>query len=233
MARKKSGKESLTIVDIYRLQGRVGRSPIERLEWVVDFAQRDLQDLTPGDWLNLSQELWAFSVTRVLWDGPYPFPLNNASLFYASIYFGRIKPTLPTRAKAKGYQKDMRDVLDRLDRTNKASYGPIKKTLQATLYQRRAETNAYIRVFYALFGAARDLREGQNLIERFFDLLAEARGFLDRCADEKCGRWFVSGRFEQKFCSNKCQNRVKSRRTMAAKRKAAKAKKKRSARRKK
>lgn len=51
---------------------RVGDSVDARLNWVLTFLQRDLDTLSPGDWLNLCDEIWMYgSPLPPGWSGYY------------------------------------------------------------------------------------------------------------------------------------------------------------------
>lgn len=72
----KAMKEEARYVE-HRLGGaltRVGNTPMERLQWLLDFMRRDLDGLGKGDLLNLHDDFHAFtfrSGVRTSWGDPY------------------------------------------------------------------------------------------------------------------------------------------------------------------
>src|SRR5215469_14457179 len=72
--------ETAPAEQIVQVQPRVGRTLRNRLQWALDFARRDLDQLTVGDWANLQREFVAFRDAFIPPDA-FSDPIVRAEVF--------------------------------------------------------------------------------------------------------------------------------------------------------
>jgi predicted RNA-binding Zn ribbon-like protein len=226
-------REQVNADQITQIEARVGFTPAARLQWALNFGQRDLNTLTEGDWTNLRRELVAFDVRSIpfdqartrrfvqnmkSWANPETFPLTPVEL--------------PSRDEVHKVQKEFLRIIDSLIKTGQAEVGPITSDLHV-LRDTKRQRGWCVQVRRVDFGTSRQgfpmllnvtERLGQSVLAH---LLGAFALLVRECPEPKCHRWFVAGRRNQQYCSTRCQTRASTR----AYRKALAQKKRRSTRR--
>ncbi len=195
---KAAGTTKVPAAALAEAMRRVGRDSKDRLQWVLGFAQRDLGNLTPGDWENLRLELPAFATSPVVWEH------LRATLDRIPSAQKSLVPAL-TEKEITQLQGEVRGLLDRLYKHGTARIGPLSVTYQVS---RQEGTPAFTMpgVIPAFPG---DFRS--RVLQTMAELLLGYGGLLKLCPEAKCRRWFVAGRPNQKHCSLRCQSRAKTR----------------------
>ena len=196
--RKAAGTKEVPAAAMAEAMRRVGRGHKERLQWLLDFAQRELGHLTPGDWQNLRLELPAFATSPVAWERLWA-TLDRISLPQTSVV-----PAL-TEAEITDLQGEVRGLLDRLYRHGTSSVGPLSVTYRLSR-QKGAPAFTIPGVLPASPG---DFRS--RVLQTLAEILLGYGDLLQVCPEAKCGRWFVAGRPKQVYCSLLCQSRAKTR----------------------
>ena len=121
-------RTTIPFVQYEEIQRRVGRDPDERLQWALEFAQRDLGRLTPGDWDNLRWELHALATTVVWWDTlPKYHREKLRQAFGRHKLPGTITTSPPSREAVQGTQKRFLRILEQFK--EKATPKPEKSPL--------------------------------------------------------------------------------------------------------
>ncbi len=196
--RKAAGTKEVPAAAMAEAMRRVGRGHKERLQWLLDFAQRELGHLTPGDWQNLRLELPAFATSPVAWER------LRATLDRISLPQTSVVPAL-TEAEITDLQGEVRGLLDRLYRHGRTEIGPLSLSYRIS---GREDASAFT-IPGVLPGSPGDFRS--RVLQTLAELLVGYGDLLQVCPEEKCGRWFVAGRPKQVYCSLLCQSRAKTR----------------------
>lgn len=254
-----SGTKKIRFAQHETIQLRVGKNPAERLRWGLTFAQRDLDALTNGEWVDLRLELNSFATFLVWWDR---IPVYQREKIHQQ--YGHSLHVMPftrpiTEEEARKTQARFRGVLEELRQTNRTTIGPM--TVKYSVALRKTPPQKFLeRVFNLPDRPARDLKanivrslsallqqampgfgtpimqvhggfENQALV-KFAELLAGHSAMVRTCPREGCSRWFVARRLNQDYCSKACQTLVTTWRHRKKKREAAKASAKKKASRK-
>ena len=201
---------------------RVGVRPLERLAWVVDFAQRPI--LTPGDRLNAEVELtcfmWAAHLTQENLPGQVSAMLQDD---IPSMVYRDAEITLA--------QQRFTDVLKAAAGRGKI-YLPLKHvkaeftqenglTYEMNIPERTAkEAKMEVLIFKLLRLLGEPVRTNRTKAkggERFMPL----RLYVGVClkAEDGCGKLFAKTRTDQQYCSRRCASRAQVRRFRAKSRK--------------
>jgi CGNR zinc finger len=212
--------DKATVSEIAQVQPRVGKGPLERLRWALEFAQKDLATLTVGDWLNLQREFVAFGATRSSLPEPkdaalkgarpgdgrgqerkWPRGLGNWRLFDFVLGpdDGRDKVFLPTKEKLEAVQGVWRKVIKPFLSADAVGWiGPLSFTLNVARADEEGRTRTSV---------IRDIGSDPDSLVPLGILLAGYAHRLGTCQAQGCGRWFVGDRKNQRFCSRACLNR--------------------------
>lgn len=175
---------------------RIGKTASARLRWAVDFAQRDLTDLTSGEWTDLQSALKTF----IAFPFP-PFSDRQPARFIYSKGSSRL-----TQDEVKEVQQTYRDFITRLATKRKATTPALKIRLGAYVIPDFHHPNRMMvgvthnsedRVTDAMYG--------------LFWLLAAYGLLLRQCPERTCRRVFVATRKNQSYCSTRCLSRYKTR----------------------
>ncbi len=193
----KAGTTKVPAAALAEAMRRVGRDSKDRLQWVLGFAQRDLGNLTPGDWENLRLELPAFATSPVVWEH------LRATLDRIPLVQNSLVPAL-TETEITQLQGEVRGLLDRLYKHGTARIGPLSVTYQVS----RQEGTPAFTMPGVLPASPGDFRS--RVLQTMAELLLGYGDHLKVC-EAKCGRWFVAGRPNQVYCSLRCQSRAKTR----------------------
>ena len=174
---------------------RVGKTGPERLRWAVEFAQRDLNGLMPGEWTDLLSGLRAFIA--------FPFPIGEEQP--PRFMYVKGKASL-TKDEAKEVQRAYQRFIAELVNKRKASTEELRVTVSAFIVPHPYHLD---RTLLGVTHYAKDL-----VSEAMWSLLGllAAHGLLLReCPEMTCRRVFVAARRNQSYCSTLCLSRRKTR----------------------
>lgn len=168
-----------------RIEAENGR----RVGWAVRFAQKDLRNMTAGDWYNLRLDLAAFIL---------PFQGTKEDV------------TLLSRHEVRQLHQRFRAVLSELIRVGRVKIGGyrsielVREQTGATTMLVKASSSASPTQPYILYLSIL-LFERQHLVKACpAPALRDTRG-------ESCGQWFLARRPNQVYCSRRCQTRESTR----------------------
>lgn len=189
--RQKQFLEELT-----RAHDRIGFTVKGALEWLLLFSQRDLSDLSSGDWSNLQYEMLAF--------GRYGAPVKKRGVWTRQGLLSPLSlvftPTaLPTMKRVRVFQGLVHKAVEGI--LSKCSLVFEPKALQLVLYPSRDPKPTWDMV------SASEVSEAA-LEYALVHLLAQGADRLRRCP--RCQKLFLADRVSQEFCSRKCQTQVAS-----------------------
>jgi len=159
-----------------------------KMQWYVAFANRDLTRLTPGDLLNLQEEIRA-----IAWQA---FRSNRTN-----------EP--PTLSQIVQLKEAVHRVLYDLLRTTEATYGPVAVTLRVTNWEDFDDEGKWstttVRPIGGFEVTGRESKLYQDeLMAHMFSLLWRWGLWLKQCP--KCWTIFLQFRRHAKYCSRKCQS---------------------------
>lgn len=221
---------------IEKIQLKVGREPSERLQWVLNFAQKDLGELTTGEWEDLRWEMAAFSYTLIWWDRlpKYQQKLLRES-FGGHTFNAKVTIDIPSPKEITAIHKGFNHILSELRKDGHAEIGPIEMVMGAfwnkggskgrntdAAARRKSITdlfNMYLPPFYD--DPFRKRKDPPTVFTggffdqarvRLIELIQGHPGMLHVCKDKSCARWFVAARVNREYCSKKCQTRARSQR---------------------
>ena len=199
--------------ELWKVRPRIGLDPLDTLRWALEFAQRDLEELTPGDWENLRLELTVFATMQLSkWRGQKPKAMRGPGgydIFMKVRAPSREPPMIEvaTDQEIRDTQADFRRIFSRLYDKGWVSIGPVEIEYLAT--RRKIRGNLPRELVARMFALVKGIRFGalRYLAEHlmFFGELLEV------CHDTTCGRWFVQSRKNQVYCSPQCQTRANTR----------------------
>jgi hypothetical protein len=183
---------------------RLGQTPIRILQWLVNFANKELEDLNLIDLQKREYEVAHFSIFGLhpRQDvSPFDLLTDDRSESGWSQHIGR-GLTLPNKADLLELQKEVRQFLDQLidQQHTTIRLQDLRLNIQAV----RFESQGFLDVSCSRIQDAFFYHEVP-----LFTLYA---GRLRRCAESDCKNRFLSMRRQQKFCSTTCQSRVATRR---------------------
>jgi len=168
--------------------------------WLIDFLQRDLDTLTPSEWMVVAYEVASFGEEA----SPHLYSMPTASLSGWSVQaipHETVHYTLPSRKEAIGLQRTIRQHLEQLWEHGVAPVTFSDLTLIIT-----APGLLTARHGSLLIGTKPKTREFEY---RVAVLLAQYAGRIRLC--KECHRIFLAIRCDQLFCTTRCQMRVASR----------------------
>jgi hypothetical protein len=184
------GEEELLALD--RLMG-----PSRALEWLLEFAQQNLNNLSPGQWTDLSAELAVFSKYG-------PVATTPPSI---AGWLGSRSMISPSRKEATAWQHLILAALNSLLDKGFAKFPPAQITGYIVYLKAKDKVSSYVRA---------KGREQSFVYHAFRSLEGEVRR-IKRC--EVCQRIYLADRKTQIFCSIKCQGRATQRRFVARRQK--------------
>lgn len=198
-------KELLTHLE--KIQRRVGLTGRDRLQWAVAFAQRDLDALTPGEWMDLLMELRVFLAS--------PYPQDFAGIDAALRQLRPRPPRLPltvifkpriTEEDAKEIQTAFRDILQQLI-TSQWGIIEMPPLSIGIYYTHHPERPSRTRVL--LEASTPDVTVKARYVLTY--LLGAHGELLRQCPEPACRRIFVASRPNQSYCSSRCLSRAGTR----------------------
>ena len=168
--------------------------------WLIDFVQRDLDALTPTEWMVVAYEVASFG--EEAHPDKYAMPTAAASGWSVqAIPNETVHYTLPSRKEAIQLQRTIRDQLQHLWEHGVAPITFSDLTLMVT-----APGLLSARYGSLLVSTRPKTKEFEY---RVAVLLAEYAGRVRPC--QECRRIFLAARRDQLFCTPRCQMRVASR----------------------
>ena len=197
----------LLMAEVEKVQGRVGRTPQARLQWVLDFTQRDLDALiTRGDWVNLQLEFAAFSTYLILHDQVRDRRVREDRWSQGQHDWGRTRAELPSASELREAQVGFRGIVERLDEKGSVTVGPISTSYNIVRLDRTEIPPTRRSSFHEWFTSG-----GVAGLIPFLHLLGAFAHLVERCPEPRCQRWFVAGRTNQRYCGPRCQSRATTR----------------------
>lgn len=173
--------------------------------WLLDFIQRDLDALTPSEWMVIAYEVAAFgeeanpgtdAIPTAAASGWSVQAIPHETLFY----------TLPSRKEAMHLQTLIRGHLEHLWEHGVApvtfSDLTLVVTMPGALHERRG----------SLLVATKP--KTKEFEYRVAVLMAQYSGRIRQC--QECHRIFLAIRSDQLFCTTRCQMRVATRKYRSA-----------------
>ena len=192
------------ITEENKLAKRVCGSRRQAMEWLLRFAQADLQGLSKGQLIDLRAELTLF-----LLNGP-PAPSRGSFSFHVvhakAASAGERTEAQKESAEGLGPLQDtVKALLNDFLRNGYAALPPIENATyhvvlsdpQRPVKFRRAQVQLWAQNFRDIF------------TYHLADLLGEHSGRIREC--QECKRVFLALREKQELCSRRCLNRVNQR----------------------
>ena len=181
--------QKATLEEIEAASQRIEAENGRRVGWVLRFAQKDLRNMTAGDWYNLRLDLAAFIL---------PFQKTKEDV------------TLPSRHEVRQIHQRFRAVLSELIRVGRVKIGGYR-----SIELVREQTGATTMLVHASSSAS----PTQPYILYLSILLFERQHLVKACPapaprgarGESCGQWFLARRPNQVYCSRRCQTRASTR----------------------
>lgn len=186
---------------------RVVNTPDGEIGWLLRFIQTDLDELSPSEWMVVAYELASFVDHVAFKHGGIVATENGWSL--QVVPGEKFSYTLPSREEAIRLQATVLKQLDGLWNTATAVFSFSHLTLVVT--QSGTFHERYATVVVATKQKAKEFEY------RFAHMLAAYAGRIHRCRE--CRRIYLASRYDQQFCTPRCQMRVASRKWRMARRK--------------
>ncbi len=202
------------------IECRVGTTSVDRLRWALNFALRDLDALTPGDWINLRLELAAFTIPHLTQaiEGEETLrrvfrflrergqvPKDGRKKQYRGIREGRTSwqkqlCQVPTEKDVRKLQAKFRQAVEGLFTKSRVSIGSLPVTLTVLTLDRRERITLL---------TPETERLSSRALHTFAHLLGTWGALIELCPE--CNRFFVANRKNQVYCCPRCQSRVTTR----------------------
>jgi hypothetical protein len=186
--------------EMKKARERITTTPNGEIGWLVQFIQRDLDILTPSEWMVLAYEVASFAEA----DGPdrHALPTASASGWTVQAIPGEtLEYTLPSRKEATQLQGTIRGHLEHLWEHSVAPVTFSDLTLIVTM-----PGALHARHGSLLVATTPKTKEFEY---RVAVSLAYHAGRIRPC--QECQRIFLAARRDQLFCDPRCQMRVASR----------------------
>ena len=229
--------EQVHMDEIEKFQSRVGITFEKRLQWALDFAQRDLNNLSRGDWDNLRMEMGAFAmhvptqgvegeqtVRRLVQKIPKREVSEEISKArqraQEDIRKGRIhRPRqpygsqtfgmVPTEQEIRQAQVELRRIVEHLVSRGTAQIGPVHVSYTVSRRDKTQISPPGPRVaVLSIFPEDRgDFSKGILPVLAYY--MGAYGAIIEVCPE--CKRFFLTGRTNQTYCGTQCQWRVNQR----------------------
>jgi hypothetical protein len=186
--------------EMTKARERITTTANGEIGWLVQFIQRDLDILTPSEWMVLAYEVASF--TEVDFSQKHVFPIVSSCGWSVQALPGETHQyTLPSRKEAVHLQGTIRGYLEALWTNAVAPIAFSDLTVIVTLPG--AFHDRYGIVLVATKPKTKEFEY------RVAVLLAHHAGRIRPC--QECQRIFLAARRDQLFCDPRCQMRVASR----------------------
>lgn len=189
---------------------RLGRTPNERMTWLLGLVQHNLDKLSSGDWLNLQHEIVVF----VWLGGPaLESPADTIAELETDI------PSLPSSSVIADLQAIALRHLNELLENGRTKFTPhnlslmVRKVGPIGSRMRKFLSHKVERKFYPSDECFLTYETSSSLTAFEYalaQLLASTGAYLRRC--DECCKLFLADRRNKKFCSTTCLSRVTTRR---------------------
>ena len=194
--------------EMNKARERFTTTPNGEIGWLVQFIQRDLDTLTPSEWMVLAYEVASFAEA----DGPdrHAMPIASASGWAVQALPGETREyTLPSRKEAMQLQVTIRGHLEQLWQHAVAPVTFSDLTLIVTMPGALHAGHGSLLVMTT--------PKTKEFEYRVAVSLAYHAGRIRPC--QECQRIFLAARRDQLFCDPHCQMRVASRKWREASKK--------------
>ena len=186
--------------ELNKARERIATTPNGEIGWLVQFIQRDLDALTPSEWMVFAYEVASFAEA----DGPdrHALPTASASGWTVQAIPGEtLEYTLPSRKEAMQLQRTIRGYLEHLWEYSVAPITFSDLTLIVTMPG----------AFHPRHGSllVSTTPKTKEFEYRVAVSVAYHAGRIRPC--QECQRIFLAARRDQLFCDPRCQMRVASR----------------------
>jgi len=180
---------------------RVGDSMEARLNWVLSFLQRDVDTLSPGDWLNLCDEIRMYGS---------PLPPGGAGYYVLDVSKGhtvkeRQRYSLLPRAQVREVQAHLLRLVQDLLGGHTVTTVPLSIRLSAVRHPNRSSIDGTWTgdpLHLLLFRLLMDLQAAEVVRLRTCERGQSAEDHA--LGVSVCGRWFYARDLRQQFCSQEC-----------------------------
>lgn len=180
---------------------RIGDSPEARVRWLLTFLQKDLDSLSRGDWLNLSDEIRMYG-------SPFPAPGTGVHYHTIDLHAGRM--TISPQSLIRTAQAKLLSMLTKLLSGEAVTTPGIKIRLSNVVIPNRSRCES------AWLGDPLDLLT----VRTFLDLQEVEIDRVRHCelgtrAGDKeaglpvCGRLFYAEDRRQRLCSPDCSQKAR------------------------
>ena len=188
--------------EIQKASNRIGLSAEKVTEWLLNFAQIDLEGLSEGQWLDLRAELEVFFAC-----GPPKSDHDMADRHYYTHpnKEGTWSPILQRKGTVPEVQKIIKKALKDLVESGVAIFEPL--TVIPCISRDRPLSLESESNIYRLPPPSESPKD--RFLSYAIDLLETVKNRIHPCFE--CKRFFLGYRFQQHFCSTACQNRVNQR----------------------
>jgi hypothetical protein len=179
------------------------KTAAERLQFVIRFAQMDLESLRAGDWLNLREDCMAFLGIEVQ-GGMIGIQLPRDSGGIIGLPLNSPFPTELSVEDFKGLQSDTRRILDEWvgpDKGEQGTYEGIVIQARHTVTRTRRDVGSPWISWLQVVGATRDI----FCLVLFHLLRQESMDAVRRCSECRTIFYRVG---KQQYCSRTCSNRA-------------------------
>lgn len=178
---------------------RIGRTPRERLAWVVSLAEKAPKDFLPGDWENLRLELAVFCSY-----GPSGF-------YEAGLAARGGEIVRPSVEEAKQLHTMLGEMILLAIQRKRIPLGSVTRE-PVVSWDNRGKRFLWAEVPYRKGWSLRAKEVLAALLVDFGHLVKECPAPAPRGQEgEACGTWFVAGRPNQDYCTPQCRSRATTR----------------------
>jgi hypothetical protein len=198
-ADKEAAKQVLTA----RMQAdlRIGESLEARMNWLLTFVQRDLDRLSPGDWLDLCHEIRMYGS---------PLPASGSGLYSFQVPYGntpqkRDRHSLLPRKGVRNVQHQLLHLMQDLLGGQMVVTVPLSIRLTMLLHPRRSSVDSAWTghpFHLLLFRLTRDLLTAD--VARIRQCVLGKSTEYGATGVQVCGRWFYANDLRQHYCSSAC-----------------------------
>ena len=194
--------------ELEKAGGRIGRTSIQVMRWLLDFSQRDLENLSLGDLTNVAYEAAFFAIFGLREkQSVSPFDLLAHDRSKAG-WAASITPrhTVPNRLEVLDLQAQIRQHLEQLiDGGGTLIRLPNLEARVAIGKAGKGRAVGQLILSYE--------RIAHQFLHHLLGVLVNHAPWVRRC--KECERRFLAVRRKQKFCSARCQRRIATRRYRA------------------
>lgn len=192
-----------TQAELVKARARIGDSAEKIIRWLLAFAQRDLSQLSFGDWRNLEYEMFEFVHHGVI----SPRADHGALVVTATSWRGSVAnptaPTRPTMDEITGFHQRVNGLLALIlkkgaQSQSTAAHGRIYAQLTDVYIELRPQAQGRswpleLQVSTEAIGSAWLFMAMQTV--------APLAGLIRRCPLRECGVMFLADRSNQHYCS--------------------------------